>query len=371
MLKRMSDIVEKLRKLDDDESAGLDTRVKPIVRIINGALDEDETGSIILNGRVATESLRFLKVDETYQRTSSGDRADIFTALQDRVVVPNIEVGIRGFDFRCEGADYLIEAPCFVIDGWQRVSTANRILELVPDRPIRLFATAHFGSNPEFEAKRFNDLNKNIKKVSANLHLRNMRLSNDAILTLYGLSNNQKDCPLHNRVAWQQNKRRGELISAMQLATTAIWLHRHHAPISTNSTDGVAASLLTAYRAVGPFQFRRNVSTFFEVIEECWGFRTIEFRNAPQIKTTFMTQLARMFAMHEDFWDTGERVFFVPAELRRKLSKFPVQDPMIARLAGASGGARNLLYDHLVNHVNSGKRTGQLRLRGAGRSVAA
>lgn len=63
---------------------------------------------------------------DTYQRPLS-DRSDIYQALKDGLVVPNIEIGVRGQDFTCEGDDYVIRSPAFIIDGWQRVGTALKI----------------------------------------------------------------------------------------------------------------------------------------------------------------------------------------------------------------------------------------------------
>lgn len=359
----IKDIAQKLRVIpaDDDGDGGLDTRVKPVVRIINGALDEDETGSIILNGRIDPTTLRFLKVDNTYQRPLI-DRADIFKALKDGVVVPNIDIGVRGRDFQSDGDDILIHEPAYIIDGWQRVGNAIRILEQIPDHPIRIFATVHFGTDDIWERHRFTELNKNVRKVSPNLHLRNMRDSNDAVLTLFGLSNNTREFVLFKKVCWSQNMKRGDLITAIQLTKVAMKLHGHLAGIASQNVEPLAASLLAAANKSTLANFRKNVATYFEVLDECWGVRSIEYRHvASHIKMQFMGQLARMFSNHIDFWDTSERIFFVPAELRRKLAKFPINDPHIKSLAGSAAGL--ILYEHFVSHVNSGKRTGHLRAR--------
>lgn len=153
----------------------LNTRVEPHVRIINGALDESETscGGLVLNGRIDAATLRFLKVD-TYQRPL-GDRSDIYKALKDGLVVPNIEIGVRGQDFACEGDDFIIKSPAYIIDGWQRVGTALKILDHIPSHPVRIFGSLHFGSDEIWERHRFNALNKNVRRVSPNLHLKNMR----------------------------------------------------------------------------------------------------------------------------------------------------------------------------------------------------
>lgn len=350
---------------DEQESPALDTRVKPVVRILNGALDEDPSSpaAIVLNGRLDPATLRFLKVDETYQRPL-GDRGDIFDAIKEGKIVPNIDIGVRGQDFTVEGDNYLIHSPAYIIDGWQRVGTALRVLEANPAHPIRIFATVHFGTTDLWERHRFTELNKNVKKVSPNLHMRNMRDSNEAVLTLFGLSNNTKDFPLYKKVSWGQNMARGELLTAIMLAKTAMRLHAHHTSINGVATETIATALSAAAKAVTLTNFRKNISTFFEIVDECWNLRTIEFRHAaPQIKTQFLSQLAKLFSSHIDFWVQGERIFFVPADVRRKLAKFPLTDPHVRNLAGSSGSSGHILYEMLVRHMDSGKRTGHLRPR--------
>jgi len=356
-------------KLPNDEKVesvpALDTRVPRYVRIINGALDEsaDSASGVVLNGRLDTATLHFLKVDGEYQRPL-GDRADIFEALKNGTIVPNVDIGVRGQDFEVDGDDFLIKSPAYIIDGWQRVGTARKLLEMVPNHPIRIFATLHFGTDALWERHRFTELNKNVKKVSPNLHLRNMRDSNEAVLTLFGLSNNTRDFALYKRVSWSQNMARGELMPALQMAKVAMRLHSHQAAVSNASVEGVSASLSRVITNIGLQQFRKNVSTFFDVVDECWDIRTIEMRHAaPQIKATFLMTLARVFSAHVDFWAPGDKVFFVPVDTRRKLAKFPMQDPHVKNLCGAPGAAQNILYEMLCRHIDSGKRTGHLRAR--------
>lgn len=366
ILKQPADTLRKpANPVDDDDEFSLDTRVKPVVRILNGALDEDEhsAGGIVLNGRIDPATLRFLKVDNNYQRPLA-ERPEIFDAIKSGTVVPNIDVGVRGQDFTTEGDDFAINSPAYIIDGWQRVGNALRVLELIPDFPVRIFATVHFGTDELWERHRFTELNKNVKKVSPNLHLRNMRDGNEAVLTLYGLSNNTKDFPLYGKVCWSQNMRRGELMSAMQLAKVALRVHGHVAPLTHGSVITIADGLLKATKSVTLGHFRKNIHTYFSAINDCWGIHQIEFTHAaPQIKTTFMFQLARMFSLHVDFWDEADRSLTITSDLRRKLSKFPINDPHVRSLAGTGGAAANILYDLLVSHMNSGKRTHRLRSR--------
>lgn len=341
------------------------TRVEPHIRIINGTLDEDPASpsSVVLNGRIDPATLRFLKVDKEYQRPL-GERAEIFEALKQGKIVPNIEIGVRGQDYDVEDGEVIIRSPAYIIDGWQRVGNAIRLLELIPNHPLRIFASIHFNTDQIWERHRFTALNKNQKKVSPNLHLRNMRDKSPAVLTLFGLSNNTKDFALYNRVCWSQSMQRGHLITAMMLAKTAMHLHQHKTSLHSPTAETLSASLDKAATAVTLQGFRRNIGTYFDVVNQCWPFSAIEYRStAPQIKSSFMFELGRMFSRHPDFWDRDDSVLVVNADDRRKLAKFPISDPQITGLAGGNGKARSLLYQLLVDHMNSGRRTNRLTAR--------
>lgn len=345
------------------ETGRLDTRVPRVIRILNGALDEDpETGAIVLNGRLDPSTLRFLKVGP-YQRPL-GDRKDIFEALKSGVTVPNIDIGVRGNTFVTTGDDYEIADEAYIIDGWQRVGTALGILENEPGAPIRMFATVHFGTDEISERHRFTELNKNIKKVASNLHLANMRDRNDAVATLYGLTFNQSDFPLYRKVAWGQNMARGDLITAVCLLKTSAQLHAHKAGLTAAGVEKMAGGALRAAHAITLMQYRKNVAMFFRVIDDCWPIGAIEYRRtAPQIKEGFLRALARFFSNHIDFWNTSGSVFFVSAEQARKLAKFPLNDPQVQALGSSAGAGATILQDLIGRHMNSGRRTGHLRPR--------
>lgn len=343
----------------------LDTRVRPHIRIINGALDEDQTSpsAIVLQGRIDSSTLRFLKVDD-YQRKLES-RADIWDALKNRITLPNIEIGVRGQDFDTDGDDFIVYSPAYIVDGWQRCGNALRMMETIPDHPIRLFGSVHFGTTYSWEAHRFTELNKNVRKVSPNQHLRNMRDQNDAVLTLYGLSNNAPDFPLYKKVCWSQNMSRGELVSALVLCKVAMVLHSHKVSIMAGQTDQIVRAVSNAANTVSLPIFRRNISTFFAIINECWPINTLEYRHtATQIKSSFMMELARMFSRHATFWDgMSEQSLSVSADDLRKLKKFAINDNQVAQLAGSPGAARKILYQLLVDHMNSGRRTQRLSER--------
>lgn len=346
----------------------MDTRVKPFVKIENGSLDESlaKPGDIVLRGRVSPETLRFLKVDTEYQR-GLDERDDIFKALKDGCVVPDIDVGVRGQDYYCDGEDFVIRSPCYIIDGWQRVGNAMRLLEIVPGSEIRIGALLHFGTNQAWEAARFTALNSNSRRVSPSLHLRNLRDQNPAVLTLYGLSENERNSPLRGRVCWEQNMRREHLLPALQFAKACLYLHRHVAPHNGVRVDAIAAGLEIAARKVTLHRFRQNCLTLFQVIEECFGITTIEYRRAAtQLRGSFLLNLARLFSRHTNFWEPDDSTLHVDASWRRTLARFPLTDPQIVQLAGSGGPAIDILYSLMCEHMNRGKRTGRLEPRNGG-----
>jgi hypothetical protein len=350
---------------EDDVQLDLNTRVAPHIRIINGALDEaeDSASPLVLNGRVDQSTLHHLKVDSEYQRALS-DRSDIFNALKEGRVVPNIEVGVRGQDFITEGADFIIRSPAYIIDGWQRTGNALRLLQLMPHIPLRIFATVHFGTSREWEQHRFTELNKNVKRISPNLHMKNLRERNDAVLTLYGLSTRDADFPLYKRVSWAQNFGRGELISALLFGLSIYYLHGHRAGFNGRSVDHVAAGLKLISQRITLPTFRRNAKTFIQLIDECWPLAALEKRTtATQIKGSFICELARMLSNHAAFWEHNDNTLVVSADDRRKLAKFSLRDPQVVQLAGSGGASRQILYRLLVDHMNGGRRTNRLRSR--------
>jgi hypothetical protein len=50
----------------------------------------------------------------------------------------------------------------------------------------------------------------------------------------------------------------------------------------------------------------------------------------------------------------------VKADHKKKLSKFAITDPEVSRLCGSGGQARNILFQMLIEHFNSGKRHGRI-----------
>lgn len=348
-----------------DQRARIDTRVPIHIRIINPSLHEnpDSPSAIIVQGQVAEATLRFLKVDDYQRRLES--REDIWSALKNHVTLPSIEIGVRGSDYEMDGGDMIIRSPAYIVDGWQRVGNAMRLMESIPDHPIRLLANIHFGTTYAWEAHRFTDLNKNVRKVSPNKHLSNMRDQNDAVLCLWTLTKETPAFPLYGRVCWQQSMARGDLMSALVMSKAAMILHSHKVSMKAGQTDNIVLSMSNAYNQLGAAVFKRNLLTFYSIINECWPLSAIEYRHAAtQVKSSFLYELSRMFARHPVFWDSlSGNNLTVSADDRRKLTKFPIDDRQVVNLAGSPGAARKILYQLLVDHMNSGRRTQRLAER--------
>ena len=339
------------------------------IKILFGGLQDDETSTsgIILRGVVAPESLRLLRIDN-YQREIQpmSSRASIMDAFEKKETLPDIVLGMRGQNFHSRENNYFLDDPVYIVDGLQRQATALYYMEKhCGSEQALLGATVHFDTSFDWERRKFHILNSSRLKMSPNIILRNMRSDSPVILSLYGLSTNDKAFVLHDRVCWQQKMKRTELITANSFTKTAAHLHSHKiSGKSGNVTDRVA-SLESTISAIGIQALRDNIKMFFSLVGECWGVKTVQYRaTAVHMKETFLWMLARILSDHYDFWpDEHEKRLFVAAPLKRKIAKFPLEDPEVRRLATAGGAARYLIYSMMRDHINSGKRTKHLHPR--------
>jgi hypothetical protein len=95
------------------------------------------------------------------------------------------------------------------------------------------------------------------------------------------------------------------------------------------------------------------------VLDECFNVRDVEIASAaPCLKTGFLKTMAKVFADHQDFWIGS--ALDVSSDLRIKLKQFPIHQPGIAHLCGASGQGQTQLYLQIVMHLDSGKRSRRL-----------
>lgn len=341
------------------------------VKLQNAGLD-DRDGEIVAHGWIEAESLDLLKVD-TYQREvlaptnlsrGKGANTSLLKALIKGERLPDVILGVRGADYTARGNSIILKDSVYIIDGLQRISAVKQFVERYPDKAngISLGAEVRFNTTRASEDELFTTLNTKRVPVSPNILIRNMRESNHAVTTLYGLSTNDPSSVIYKRVQWNQRRLRGELLTALAAVQISGNLHRFSGLSAEGRAVNSAKGLLRISDNVGLRVFRENISTFFELIDECWGIKTVEFRQtATHLRTNFLVTVARMISDHTDFWDNNR--LNVPTHFRKKLATFPIMDPEIARLAAAGTMTMPILYDFLRKHLNKGKRTHHLHLR--------
>lgn len=331
------------------------------IKIINAALDEFE-GGIILRGVLDPDSLKELLSDE-YQREVEPLSAlnEIVDALK-YSTVPDIELGMRGHKVIERDGVFFLQDPAYIVDGLQRVSAGLEMMKESGDRKPRIGAVVHFGTNRTWERDRFDILNSRQKRLSPNVLLRNMRHDNAAIGTIFSMTKNDNSFVLRDRVSWSQRQERKKLLTAMTLLRVTGGLHAHIGPGRSRSREALAHGNLVIMEKVGRNTYRDNVRTFFDLVDECWGVRRVVYRQgASYLKENFLIVLATLLSRHEVFW-RGDRLF-IEAPLARKIATFPVSDPHVASLASAGSTAQTILFQLMVEHINSGKRTKRLQPR--------
>jgi hypothetical protein len=339
------------------------------VKLVNAALDDasDSPAGLVLRGSLVLSSLHQLRTDD-YQREAQplSSQRKILDALENRQRLPDLDLGMRGESFTSREGSFYLHDPVYIIDGVQRVATIINFMGMRPEDAVSIGATVHFRTTRAWEKLRFHKLNNWRFKLSPNITIRNMREENDAVMALYGLCHNDAGFVLKDRVCWDQRMLRGDLLTATQLVRSAGWLHCHKGlGLKSTGVDALTYALARALPTVGMQNFRMNVKAFFELIDECWGVRAVQYREgAIYMRGNFLIVMAKVLSDHHDFWSgAGDRKLFVNADLRRKIAGFPINDPEVVRLGGSPGKARDLLYGLLRDHINSGRRTRRLSLR--------
>lgn len=342
------------------------------VKVTNAALDEiqiEKIGDqIVLRGVIDNDSLDLLQVSE-YQREILPESRimDLIHAMKEGRV-PDIELGMRGGDFREKDGAYYLQDNVHIIDGLQRVSAAKLMLRFIaqrPDwqdaRPPRLGAMIFFNSTEEWERERFRILNSLRAKLSSNILIRNLRHDYAVIDMLHKLCED-KQFVMAGRICWSQNMSREHLISAHTFLKVSGWLHSHLGPGRGSQSMELVKGTQKIMDTCGRTTLRDNIRTFFDVIDQAFGIRVITFKaGAAYMRHTFLQVMAQVFSNHFDFW--RENRLFVEADLVRKIKLFPLNDPNIRNLCSSGGQANKVLYQLMIDHINSGKRTRKLKAR--------
>jgi hypothetical protein len=346
------------------------------IKLQSAALDERES-EIVAHGWLDVEALKALRVGD-YQRevidSRYGKVSSLRKAVEANARLPDIMLGMRGEKFTSKGNAMILEEPIFIVDGLQRVSALLKYAIEYPERAknIRIGAEVRFDTTRDSEAALFTVLNVHRKAMSPSVILRNERHTSDGVLALYGLSNSDKNFALAGRVCWNQQMHRGDLCTAMAFAKVAMTLHRHAASGGRNiSNPRLVPSVLNGMaKAVGLQNFRNNISTLYDALDEIWGIRGIKFTDrSTHTRQNFMIQFAGVISDHEDFWDGNK--LMIDGSTKAKLRTFPMADPTITRLAGAGATAGIILYRYLVDHINKHRKgSSHLTLRRIGQTRA-
>lgn len=335
------------------------------IKVISGMLDldKDESGEeyIILRGVIDPASLERLQIDDYQREQLAAPKIERIKAGIRNRGVPDIVLGMRGEKYiEREGFIYL-QDPVYIIDGYQRVTAALRLMSEANGSLPRLGMKLHFSTDYEFEKDLFDKLNLEQTRLSGNVTLRNRRTTNAAMEALYKLTAD-RGFVMKDQICWGQNMRRGDLISAVTYVKVAAMLHSHAGPGRSSDVVGLSEGLKKIMDNVGQRKLVENVRVYFEVVDRAWGIRRVHYRGgATYLKSGFLIQLARVFSDHPLFWK--EDLLTVDTSVQRKLSQFPFNDPEVVRLASTGGVAGELLFQLLVNHINSGRRTRRLVAR--------
>jgi hypothetical protein len=332
------------------------------VKIVKADLDMDDRG-IVVTGFVDPGSFHLLQVD-AYQREELSDMKiqTLMNALRDSRV-PTVELGMRGDEGSVDMQDdvFYLEAPVFIIDGLQRTRAAQRLLKLDPSSAPKIQATIHLNSSFDWERKRFEVLNLGQTKVNGNVTLRNMRHDVPAVELLYRLSFS-RDFVLRSGVSWDQNMKRGELISSLTFAKTIGMLHSHIGPGRGSASPDIARGLQKIMGIVGKQNFQTNIKTFYDLVNACWSIEAVAFRNsAIHLKAGFLLALAQMFSDHSNFWE--ETKLSIDKQTQQKLATFPMRDTTVVSLSNQGGKSTEYLAQLLADHINKGRRTNKLSRR--------
>lgn len=333
------------------------------VKVLNGAMDVRRIADkdcLVLRGVIDPGSIADVQIGE-YQREagSLSDLSKLIAAMKRGEQIPDVEIGVRGGDVREKDGAFYIYSDCFVVDGLQRLTAVKRVLaEVGMDAPVHLGGLFHIDTDEEWERNRFKILNLYRRRVSPNVILRNEKDSL-AVQSLYAMCADGREFVLRGRVSWGQKMGRGELIPAFGLLKVAGQLHAHFGPGLSTSLEQLISAVDKTYAKMGPNIWRANVRAFFEVVDHAFGLRTIAYRDlSPQIKGGFLRTVARVAADHQNFWEVN-RLKVKQVDLA-KLRQFPIRDPGIVELASTSSPVNEMLYAKIVQHLNSGRRSGKL-----------
>lgn len=136
-------------------TSNTDTQIK----IINPSIFDINMHKIIM-GFITSDSLPNLKI-ASYQREeviSEGYLINLKTAILDSILPP-IELGMRGSDYKQEDSILYINSDVYIIDGLQRVSACKAVVAEQPSFKPLLQCMIFIDSKESWEMERFEIMN--------------------------------------------------------------------------------------------------------------------------------------------------------------------------------------------------------------------
>lgn len=335
------------------------------IRFINATLEE-EGDKIVLQGRIDPAYLHALQIDLAYQRQElTGSVVNrLAWDIEAGAVLPPLMIGVRGQSYELRDGFHFITSPAFLIDGQQRRAGVIKAMAETPGIAPMLHAVAYFDTDVKWEGEHFLLWNSKGVRVAPSVFFKTLKARDGAgaLDTLYALTLD-RSFALGHRVAWEQRAAASDLVSGLTYLRIIGRLHHHLGLGRAVAVEEVAAFIRVLGDRTGIGQLRDNARVFFETLDRIWGVRQHDRRaGGVHLKNGALSAIADVFSGHMDFWN--DNALFVDIDDIRKLQKFDFTKPDIRPLAvSGQSSAVTRLATHLVNHINSGRRTGRLTPR--------
>lgn len=276
------------------------------VLITNAALDDGPDGSVILRGKIGPSDLRKLEVGPYQKKTH---RAAKLKRLGQAVIngdrLPDIECGMRGQRFDTQGNNFLLYDPVYIIDGLQRKMSLTAVAARHPEIACTIGIVINFGTTETWERARFEKLATDRTNVAPSVILRNLAKDDKVARMIYGLTTDDRDCILYDRVTWDQHEMVGEIINANTLYYVITLLHGWAvAPPARRNPHAIVEHVNEIAETIGDAVMLSNTRKFFELVEYFWGFRELQKKDGPiQVRPDFLFVMSELMARIRVFWD--------------------------------------------------------------------
>lgn len=323
--------------------------------VTNGALEDDsESNEIILRGTVDQTTLKFIQID-WYQREqgfSQGHINEIMAGLYLNGKVADLTLGMRGQRFRETADGYVLQDKVYCIDGGQRLRAMAMAQKERPSLKISVGAKIYFGTTEDSENAMFCKLGTTQVRISASVLYRNKKKESAAANVLVSL-NRDEEFALKERIAWDQTRGRGELLTGFTLCRIAGALHAHKGgSLRSSSVNDLAAGLDHLVAAIGEDNLRINMIRFFDAIDRCWNIRNLsgsKDESRPHLNREFLMTICMLMSRYSDFWDGSDKnEFYFPDKFVKRLRGFKFADFM----RSASSMDKEVLFEVLRKRLN-------------------